>query len=69
MGEIKKLNVLFRYIILSLFTILAVRYIPQGKIKYEELLTISSIVTIVMLSLDMYLPVIQINNNENENEK
>jgi hypothetical protein len=66
MGEIKKINVLFRYIILSLFTILAVRYIPEGRIKYEELLTISSIVTIVMLSLDMYLPIIQINNNNDD---
>jgi hypothetical protein len=56
--NIKKVNIILRYIIMALSSFLAIRYSSNIKINNDELLCIVSIITIILLLLDMFLPII-----------
>ena len=56
--KINKINIFLRYIIIALSSLLAIRYSTHMKINNDELLCMVSIITIILLFLDMFLPVI-----------
>ena len=55
--KIKKINILLRYVLLSLSVFLIIRYICSVKLNNYEMISIISLITFVMLMLDMYLPI------------
>ena len=55
--KIKKINILLRYVLLSLSVFLIIRYICSVKLNNDEIISIISLITFVMLMLDMYLPI------------
>ena len=55
--KIKKINILLRYVLLSLSVFLIIRYICSVKLNNNEMISIISLITFVMLMLDMYLPI------------
>jgi len=55
--KLKQINILLRYILLGLSVFLIIRYVCTAKINYDEYICIISLITFVMLLLDMYLPI------------
>lgn len=57
--KIKKINIILRYIIISLTTFLIIRYSTQYKINYNDSICMVSLITLIVLLLDMFLPIIE----------
>jgi len=58
MKKKNKINIIFRYITLSLLSFLIIRYIPEGRIKIEDSLGMCALISCIVIMLDMYYPII-----------
>ena len=56
--ELHRFNILLRYIILGFSSFLIIRYVASNKIKNNELLSMTALITLCLLLLDMFLPII-----------
>jgi uncharacterized BrkB/YihY/UPF0761 family membrane protein len=54
---------IIKYILMSLITILCLRYIPNNPLKINDIIIISLIISIVYAILDIISPAIKIYNN------
>ncbi len=52
-------NILLKYILVSLITVLTIRYVPKGKLELNEIIIMVSVMTSTMLILDLHLPTIK----------
>jgi hypothetical protein len=52
----KNVNMLAKYLLIGIFTFLAIRYIPTGALQDEEIIAVALCVSVVYALIDRMLP-------------
>jgi len=67
--NVSKLQKIVKYILMGLIIVLAIKYIPDNKIKNNEIIMIGAISSITFAILDMISPSVSIHNYKKSNDK